>query len=125
MARFGRAGVTGDDLAQMWRNVAVFLPHMAGCTCTGPHLALDRDAIEMDLVACLAQAYRDAGCSSLARFVAAREDERSPRSPFVAWLAAIDTALLDEPDRRQLIADLKSAFASLEAVNSGGRFVCE
>jgi hypothetical protein len=125
VTRFGPAGVTGDDLAQMWRNVAVLLPHMAGCTCTGPHLALDRDAIERDLVACLVESYRDAGRSSLARFVAAREDEESPRVPFVAWLAAIDTALLDEPDRRQLIADLGSALASLGAANSGGRFVCE
>ena len=45
----GRA-VTGNDLAQIWRSAAIFLPHFAGCTCAGPHLMLDRDAIEADLL---------------------------------------------------------------------------
>jgi hypothetical protein len=121
----GGAAVTGGDLAQMWRNGAALLPHMAGCTCAGPHLSLDCDSIEADLVACLAQTYREAGRSSLARFVAVREDASRPRPSFTAWLAAIDTALLDAPDRDRLIADLESALSSLNAVNSGRSFVCE
>lgn len=103
----------------------MFLTHLAGCTCAGPQLSVDRDAIEADLVAYLEQTYRDAGRASLARFVGARGDESSQTLSFVAWLAAIDKAPLDEPDRRQLIADLEAALASLEAANSGRTFVCE
>jgi hypothetical protein len=108
----------------MWRNAALSLPHMAGCTCMRPQLSLDRDAIEADLVACLAQTYRDAGRATLAGFVAARAEAGDPKSSFAAWLAALEGAPLDEPDRRQLIADLAAALASLQAANSAGGFAC-
>lgn len=122
---FTRAAATGGDLAQMWRNAAWFLPHMAGCACSGPHIVLDRDSVEADLLACLAQTYREAGWASLAGFVAMRADEEDPQPTFTAWLAALDKAPLEESERRRLITDLAAALASLQTTNSGGGFVCE
>jgi len=124
VASLGRGSATGEDLAQLWRDAAAFLPHLASCACTGPHLTLDRDAIEADLLAFLAQTYRDAGRAALARFVAARERASVARPSFAIWLAALDNASLDAADRRRLIGDLEPALQSLAAAKSGG-FVCE
>ncbi|HWG03681.1 MAG TPA: hypothetical protein VG271_01580 [Beijerinckiaceae bacterium] len=124
MKASSRLGAKGSDLARLWRDAAAFLPHLAGCTCTGPHLTLDRDAIEADLLAYLAQTYRDAGHAVLARFVAAREQANGNGISFAVWLAALDTASLDAADRRRLIDDLEPALQSLAAAKSGG-FVCE
>jgi hypothetical protein len=125
MTRLASAGPTGIDLAETWRNAAAFLPHMAGCACAGPHLTLDRDSVEADLLAYLAELYRDAGRVSLARFVAAREDESQPRSSFAAWLASLDRAMLAGQDRECLVADLKTALDSLDAAGAGRSFSCE
>ena len=119
-----RSGVTGGDLAQMWRKAAAFLPHFSGCNCSGPHLTLDRDAIEADLLAHLVQTYRAAGRAPLACFVAAREEAKAPRGPFAAWLAALDRETLDAADRDRLVADLALALQSLDATKSGS-LVCE
>ena len=90
----------------------------------GPHLTLDRHAIEKDLLAFLAQTYRDAGRETLAHFVAAREEAIGDKPSFSMWLAALDDAALEAADRGRLIEDLRSALQSLDAAKSGG-FVCE
>jgi hypothetical protein len=119
------AGPTGTDLAQRWRTAAAFLPHLAGCACTGLHLTLDRESIEADLLAYLGELYRNAGRAALVRVIAAREHECEPRSSFATWLAALDTAMLEAQDRARLAADLKTALDSLDAARPGGGFVCE
>jgi hypothetical protein len=124
VTRNSSAELTGGDLAEIWRNAAVFLPHFVGCTCVGTHLILDRDAIESDLLAYLVQVYRDSGKASLARFVAARENE-SPRSSFAAWLTSLDAAKIDSEDHSRLFADLTSSLRSLDASNTERNFLCE